>query len=810
MKMNEHKQNKTKQNKTPRQSYAKYRRSSFLGRIALLVLLTFTSSEIFPAYLVSSKAYAQTILDLPVPGAMVTFTPPLTPPLLIGLKIHPEHPLKFDFLLDRGDVKKFDGNELKSESTRLIKYFLAALTIPEKDLWVNLSPYEKDRIVSEQFGLTEMGRDLLGQDYLLKQLMASLTYPEEGLGKTFWNRVYQKAFELYGTTNIPLNTFNKVWIIPDSAEVFEKDNTAFIVNSHLKVMLEEDYLALKQNMINQKLGTDKLEGAKVQQISNVSSGIVKEVLLPEIEREVNEGKNFALLRQIYNSLILAIWYKKRLKDSLLGQVYVDQSKVKGVDADDPNVKEKIYQQYIEAFKQGVYNYIKEDYDPYMQKNIPRKYFSGGFGEAERLVNGAEEIIQNDPAMLSTSGEEHYERITQEIGKGEEGNDVVVQTQMAELNESDVIVKIKTWLNQRNEELREEWKKTNQDQEPPDRLPVSFTIDDLVQAGLGKKDIIQVALNNLKDQGFVFHQVKEVKDKWDGKSWVHRFGIGAASVGEFGENNITERDKTIIDRFNALQDVPKVVDMGSGSGSFSEEYRKKYPNEAIIGYELDETMAGNMFDKEWQVNVDAGRTRLLSNSVDKVTINMPDPKDVYNVIPHLLKEAQRILKPGGEIFIVFEALDRSDPFLNLIVRSAETDILSSLMDQGFQVEHKGRPLSEVEPNYPRTRMMTLYEEERGGVNLFKARKAISEGLAGDIIGVALIPPQEIQASPDYGGIDLTAVESNLQIKRDENGVPLPLPLQNISDIHLDGLKFIILNTAPASFHDFPFLVSLKGK
>ena len=100
---------------------------------------------------------------------MVEFTPPATPPLLIGLKIHPEHPLKFDFLLDRGDVKKLDGSELKNESTRLIKYFLAALTIPEKDLWVNLSPYENDRIVSKQFGLTEMGRDLLGQDYILKQ-----------------------------------------------------------------------------------------------------------------------------------------------------------------------------------------------------------------------------------------------------------------------------------------------------------------------------------------------------------------------------------------------------------------------------------------------------------------------------------------------------------------------------------------------------------------------------------------------------------------------------------------------------------------
>ena len=29
----------------------------------------------------------------------------------------------------------------------MIKYFFAALTIPDKDIWVNLSPYEKDRMI---------------------------------------------------------------------------------------------------------------------------------------------------------------------------------------------------------------------------------------------------------------------------------------------------------------------------------------------------------------------------------------------------------------------------------------------------------------------------------------------------------------------------------------------------------------------------------------------------------------------------------------------------------------------------------------
>ena len=100
--------------------------------------------------------------------------------------------------------------QLKEESTKLIKYFLASLTIPEKDLWVNLSPYEKDRIIPQSFGLTEMGRDLLAEDYMLKQITASLIYPEDEIGKKFWKRIYEEAQKKFGTTNIPVNTFNKV------------------------------------------------------------------------------------------------------------------------------------------------------------------------------------------------------------------------------------------------------------------------------------------------------------------------------------------------------------------------------------------------------------------------------------------------------------------------------------------------------------------------------------------------------------------------------------------------------------------------
>mgnify|MGYP007113566885 CR=1 FL=1 len=63
---------------------------------------------------------------------------------------------------------------------------------------------------------------------------------------------------------------------------------------------------------------------------SISSAIIREVILPEIEKEVNTGDNFSSLRQIYHSMILATWFKQNLKESLLGQVYVDQNKEKSI------------------------------------------------------------------------------------------------------------------------------------------------------------------------------------------------------------------------------------------------------------------------------------------------------------------------------------------------------------------------------------------------------------------------------------------------------------------------------------------------
>ena len=183
---------------------------------------------------------------MPPPGQMIHVTSHFEPPQMVGLKINLKDPFSFDFIMDQGE-SPMSNDDRKEEFNKIIKYFLVSLAMPNKDMWVNLSPYESNRIIPEIFGQTEMGRDLLAQDYILKQFTASLMYPENGLGKEFWNKVYSQAQARFGTTDINVNTFNKVWIVADKADIYQKDDTAFLVNSHLKVMLEQDFMAIEKN-----------------------------------------------------------------------------------------------------------------------------------------------------------------------------------------------------------------------------------------------------------------------------------------------------------------------------------------------------------------------------------------------------------------------------------------------------------------------------------------------------------------------------------------------------------------------------------
>ena len=105
-------------------------------RTASLVMLVFLINTVN-----IQSSYAQ-VAFLPAAGTMVDFTPKFNPLMVKGVKLYPDNPFKFDFIADIGD-QDLSQEQMKIQGEKLGSYFLASLTTPEQEIWVNLSPFEK-------------------------------------------------------------------------------------------------------------------------------------------------------------------------------------------------------------------------------------------------------------------------------------------------------------------------------------------------------------------------------------------------------------------------------------------------------------------------------------------------------------------------------------------------------------------------------------------------------------------------------------------------------------------------------------------
>jgi len=353
---------------------------------SLAVILAFLANTFLPTPCLAQEF---NINQLPIPGTLVAESASFKPLVLKGLIVNPQKPLAFQFILDTGQGTQ-DRQVIQAQAPRLLQYFLTGLTVPESELWVNLSPYEKNRITPPALGQTLLGRDLLAQDYILKQLTASFIYPEKQLGQTFWRQVYKETQEKFGTTAVAVNTFNKVWILPDETQVFTKGSSVYITKATLKVMLDSDYLATYKH--------HKTSSSAY----GIEADLIRQIVIPQISKEVNSGAQFASLRQAYYALILAKWYKQTIQNELLDTVYLNKNRMGGINLSKLSTKQQIYERYLQAYKKGVFNYIK-DIDTSNGVSAPRKYFSGGIVrlEPEHIdVNGTSADVESDGAMMS--------------------------------------------------------------------------------------------------------------------------------------------------------------------------------------------------------------------------------------------------------------------------------------------------------------------------------------------------------------------------------------------------------------------------
>jgi len=270
---------------------------------------------------------------LPSPTCLLLRSRTYEAPLLKGLRFDPAQPQYITFFIDGEDA----ADVSRSQAKKQIEYFLAALTMPQDDIWVNLSPYEKERMIPDALSKTALGRDLLAQDYLLKLFSSSMTHPDTESGRVYWEHMAALG------NGVQSKGAGKVFVVPKQYEILVDGDVACIGSTSIDVAFENDQLAMR------------------------------ECVLPKIKAEVETGEQFAYLRQMFNSIALAIWFKQTYGAVYRG--YIDGKHLAGIERGDASYAREVFSKYERSFVRGVYDCRRQNTEN--GRRVVRQYFSGG-------------------------------------------------------------------------------------------------------------------------------------------------------------------------------------------------------------------------------------------------------------------------------------------------------------------------------------------------------------------------------------------------------------------------------------------------
>jgi len=323
----------------------------------------------------------------------------------------------FKILLDKGDTKDIADSNLKGSASVLLDYFKIGLSLPNDKFWVNLRPDSEDQIIDEELAKTDLGKVMLEADLKLKQDTSLFTSPQTPQGKEYWNKLYKRAGELFGTENITIPTLTRPWIVPGEIILRESnDNSsgttqgAYIYKANLKVMLEEDYLRSQSHQVT-KSPVNQTEYSfndpRLKELNQYSTQLIRELILPKLTQKVNSSKDYANLRQVYFSLILARWFKETFSPQSTVHSPQNDSYIKMIDSHSlTNLTSKeawdkttYFNAYQKSFQEGEYNLSEQVYTPTGQ--VIRRYMSGGMVISPTLkTNGAGTYVGGPDNIVS--------------------------------------------------------------------------------------------------------------------------------------------------------------------------------------------------------------------------------------------------------------------------------------------------------------------------------------------------------------------------------------------------------------------------
>ncbi len=211
---------------------------------------------------------------------------------LIGIKVSKN---KLNFIFSRPFSKK-SKEDMEYIKKYPLKCFFLALTLPDKDFWVNLSPdiFDSD-ILGDSLKNTYVGRLFLYYDVKLKEDVIRLLDGNE------------KFYNFISSISTGVGFAPRFWIEPGPASVAKTGNGILIDYAMLDVKAD----VLAQDSI----------------LSNKVKAWFEDNIIPALKDIVNNSQDYAPLRTAYYAIALAQWYKLNAKEGMPFTNLIDISRI---------------------------------------------------------------------------------------------------------------------------------------------------------------------------------------------------------------------------------------------------------------------------------------------------------------------------------------------------------------------------------------------------------------------------------------------------------------------------------------------------
>lgn len=251
--------------------------------------------------------------------------------------------------------------------------FLTGLDVPNYKFWVNLNPWEVDRIIDEELGQSEVGKIMLEADLQMKKDFSNYGNPcVNKTGKILWSLLDKKREalvqqcmkkfpgQIYNTDNINFQSVTTHWIIPDKVYVYSNGTQISIINASLSINSESDKNRSSFQVSNQDINTlsrgctEELN-RYAQEYGEYCENLEENMIQPYVVADINSKEKYEDLRDVYTALALAQWYKSNISPLMdIFRYSRGSSSFSALKPEGSWNPKDIWDKYVYSFKNGEY------------------------------------------------------------------------------------------------------------------------------------------------------------------------------------------------------------------------------------------------------------------------------------------------------------------------------------------------------------------------------------------------------------------------------------------------------------------------